>query len=351
MRSSEEGNRVRWRGEPGFFEIWFLVVFDPTAPRAWWVRYTTFSPAAGQPGTPRATLWGGAFDARATTPALAGKRILPPAAYEAPATGPFRVRLGEAEITNGALRGALDLGSRRLEWDLRFEPAAEEASRTPALLRRLPLPTQVSHANDDVRVHGWVAVNGARVTLAGAPAVQKHIWGTRRVEELSWLYCPRFDGDPAARLEATSARVRRSTGPPPLTTLWARIADGVVDRCGLPAVLWNQCERVGPTALRWRSSGPLHRLVATASCNPATLAGWVYRDPSGVDLYIAQSDVASCTLELETRPHPLASWRRSHRLECTEGAALEFHAPEPLPGIAYIPWDAEALPQAWRGSS
>ena len=81
------------------------------------------------------------------------------------------------------------------------------------------------------------------------------------------------------------------------------------------------------------------------------LAGWVYRDPSGFDLHIAQSDVASCTLELETRAHPLARWRTASRVECIEGAALEFHAPEPLPGVAYIPWDAEEVPEKCRRSS
>jgi hypothetical protein len=351
VRSSEEGNRVRWRGEPGFFEIWFLVVFDPEAPRAWWLRYTTFSPAPGRPGPPRATIWAAAFDARAPVPARAGKRILPLDAYRAHGDGPFRVRLADAEITNASAAGACTVGGRPLAWDLRFTPAVHEAVRAPALLHRASLPTHVSHANDGVLVDGWVALDGVRVVLAGAPAVQKHIWGTRRVEELAWLYCPRFAGDSDARLEATWARVRRTSGPPALTTLWAETADGVHDRCGLSALALNGLERLGPTRLRWRSSGPRRRVVVTAWCEPATLAGWVYRDPSGFDLHIAQSDVASCTLELETRAHPLARWRSVGRLECVEGAALEFHAPEPLPGVAYIAWDEEEVREACRRSS
>jgi len=125
VRSSEEGNRVRWRGEAGFFEIWFLVVFDPSAPRAWWLRYTTFAPAPGQPGAGRATIWAAAFDARATPPARAGKRILPMADYRATHEGPFAVCLADAEITNVSARGTCG----RLTWDLRFTPAAHEAAR------------------------------------------------------------------------------------------------------------------------------------------------------------------------------------------------------------------------------
>ena len=351
MRSSEEGNRVRWGGEPGFFEIWFLVVFDPAAPRAWWLRYTTFAPAPGQPGAARATLWAAAFDARAPIPACAGKRILPLSAYDAPRGGAFRVRLAEAELGNDSARGACPVGGRPFAWDLYFTPAEREAVRAPELLHRLPLPTNVSHANDGIRVNGWVALDGVRIPLERAPAVQKHIWGTRRVEELFWLYCPRLAGEEDARLEATSARMRRDGGPPALTTLWAETVSGIHDRCGLSAMVQNGLERLGPTHVRWLSTGPLQRIVATAWCEPATLAGWVYRDPSGFDLHIAQSDVASCTLELETRAHPLARWRSTSRLECVEGAALEFHAPEPLPGVAYIPWDAEEVPEACRRSS
>jgi len=44
MLASDVANRPRWRGQPAFFEIWFLVVFDPRASRAWWLRYTTCAP-------------------------------------------------------------------------------------------------------------------------------------------------------------------------------------------------------------------------------------------------------------------------------------------------------------------
>ncbi len=39
MRSSDAANRPRWSGQAGFFEIWFLVVFEAAARRAWWLRY------------------------------------------------------------------------------------------------------------------------------------------------------------------------------------------------------------------------------------------------------------------------------------------------------------------------
>lgn len=64
----------------------------------------------------------------------------------------------------------------------------------------------------------------------------------------------------------------------------------------------------------------------------------VYRDPAGWDVHVAQSDLASCEVEVRSRRHPLAPWGRPVRLTATRAAAIEFHAPAPLPGVRYLPW-------------
>jgi len=346
MLPSDVANRARWRGEAGFFEIWFLVVFAPALRRAWWVRYTTFAPAPGRPGAPRATVWAAAFDAVAREPAIAVKDIRPIAAYDAGGRDGFRIHIGDAELANGACRGAVAGGGHAIAWDLRFAPAEREARRAPWLLHQLPLPTRVAHANSEIACTGRVTVDGVSSELEGAPAVQKHIWGTRRVEELFWLYCGAFEGDPLARLEATSVRLSRRIGggpeTPHLTTLWARTAEGEVDACGLPALFGNRVAVTAPERIEFRARSATREARATAWCDPRTLAGWVYRDPQGWDVHVAQSDLASCTLDVRRRAHPLAPWGRSRRLECREAAALEFHAPEPLPGVRYVGWDATA---------
>jgi hypothetical protein len=338
MQSSEDGNRPRWRGQPGFFEIWFLVVFDPGGGRAWWFRYTTFAPAQGEG---RATVWAAVFDIAAPQPVRAGKTILPVEAYRSESSR-FDIRIGSGALTNGACRGDVDAGGHRIAWELRFTPAAYAVRRAPRLLDYLPLPTQVSHANADVSFAGWVSVDGARHELSGARGVQKHIWGTRRVEELFWLYCPRFAEDADARLEATAVRARRRFGAglpvPALVPVWGRAAGDELDWCELPALLWNRIDRPDVCELRVQAWWPTRVLTARAWCDPRTLAGWVYRDPAGWDVHVAQSDVASCEAEVATRPHLFAPWRRTARLTVTQGAALEFHAPEPLPGVRYLPW-------------
>jgi len=346
MLASEAANRPRWRGEAGFFEIWFLVVFEPGERRAWWLRYSTFAPAPGRPGPRRATLWAAAFDAGAPEPAIGVKAILPIEEYGAGVPDRFAIRLGSAELENDAARGVVSAGGHEIAWDLRFVPALREARRMPRLFHHLPLPTHVAHANSEIACSGLVRVDGVERALGGAPGVQKHLWGTRRVEELFWLYCPRFEEDAAACLEATAVRPRRrlpgGLPAPWLTTVWLRTAAGTLDRTELPGVLGNRVVARGGGPIEFRTTSATRRLRATAWCDARTLVGYVYRDPAGSDLHVAQTDLASCTLEIGTRPHPLAAWRPHARLTCSGGGALEFHAPDPLPGVRYLGWDARA---------
>lgn len=70
LLASARANLPRWRGQPGFFEIWFFVLFEPRVKQAYWFRYTTFAP---RDGSARATVWAAAFDAVA--PPVAGKAL------------------------------------------------------------------------------------------------------------------------------------------------------------------------------------------------------------------------------------------------------------------------------------
>ena len=337
MRPADVGNRPRWPSRGGFFEIWFLVVFDPSAARAWWLRYTLFAPADPKAGSARATLWAAAFDARSMPQAIAGKRILRLDEY-ASAPDPFAVRLGTSSIESDAATGEMRTERHSFAWELRWTAPRAPARRGPPWLEHVPAPTRVAHLGGDLRCSGWFAVDGRRHAIDDAPGLQKHIWGTRRVAELYWLACPSFAEDAAASFEATSVRVDVGRGPR-LSPVWLRTHAGEVSFFGVPGLFRRRVEPDGLGRLVVRARSSTHRLVARAHCDPASLIGFVYRDPSGWDAYVAQSDVASCEVAVETRRHRLASFGAPVRLSATHAAAIEFHQPEPLPGVRYIPWD------------
>lgn len=320
-------DRRRWRGEPGVFEIWFAVVLEPAARRAWWLRYTTFAPRVGPR---RATIWAAAFDGDRSP--RAAKRILP----LAPGTMPG---WGDDPFAGDACRGDVQAGPTAIAWDLRFAPGALPHAG-PRWLGRLPAPTRVAHVRSGVAVHGWVRTGNERHELRDAVVLTKHLWGTRRVEELYWVACPRLDD--GGRFEATQVRLRRGRGPR-LATVHLETSDGRHDG----PVLSSRIEPTAPGRLRIRTERARWALTGEASCNPTTLVGWVYRDPAGWDVHVAQSDVATVTLALATRRHPFAAWEPIRHLTARQ-AAVEFHHPEPLPGVRYLAWDATHPEEALR---
>ncbi len=305
---------AQWRGQAGFFEIWFLVVFETARRRAWWLRYTTWAPVGG---TSRATMWAAAFDGDAAP--WVRKTFHP----TVPSSDGWAA-VGDNRFDAHGARGRVDA----LSWDLSF--AAASQPHGPAWLARLPAPTRVEHLADGAPVTGWIERDGVRDELRGARVVAKHLWGTRRVEELFWVCCP-------GRLEATAVRLRRDRGPR-LTTAWLDDGRGARGWDAPWDLLRSRVVPDGPGVLRVHAASPTRRLTAVARCDPATLAGWVYRDPAGWDVHVAQSDVAVCSIALETRPHPFATWSVPERFE-VEQAAVEFHHPEPLPGVRYLAWE------------
>ena len=118
--------------------------------------------------------------------------------------------------------------------------------------------------------------------------------------------------------------------------MW-RSADGDAALTGVVQTLSNRVTVSSPTTLELRAASARHAITARAWCAPERLVGYVYRDPDGRELHVAQSDVASCEVEVVTRG-------RRQRLTSRHTTAVEFHAPEPLPGVRYIAWDAETLP-------
>jgi len=315
VEASERANLPRWNGQPGHYEIWFFVIFHPTERQAWWLRFTTFSPRQG--GSNLAIVWAAAFGG--ARPVVARTVAHADDSYRA-AVDRFDVEIGSSRLWHGGARGE----SHGLAWDLSFAPAPAPHESEPLLLRSLPLPVHVAHVHQRVQFRGSVTVDGSIVALDGAPGVQKHIWGHRRVESLAWLYCPDFEGEPAAMLEATSVALR--AGRPPQLTFFSTAQGGAPHRRGgLWSAVRSRVVKTGPYELTFFGRD----IEARAWAEPETLVGYTYRDPAGWDVYVAQSDVASCDARIDGR-----------RLRNRGRAALEFHGLEPLPSIEYLPWQS-----------
>lgn len=340
---TERANRPRGQGLPGRYEIWFLVIFEPRSQRATWLRYTTFSARAGSDEPSRAMLWAATFDDASPEPARAAKTVLEARSMAAEPEG-FHLRLGDAELAEGVCRGEVRGERLQIAWDLAFAPAARPSHRLPRLLAALPLPVRSAHVHTEVAFTGTIDVDGERRALDGAIGVQMHIVGSRRAEEIRWIYAPELV-DTSGRaapvaLEATAARLKRKVAGVPQPWVTGVHVGGPT---GLGVTTLGPTGRVRvsrprPLMLRVSARRSLRRVEIRCWAPPEAFVGYHYRDPRGHDLAVAQSDIADAYVEIFQRRHPLARWRPVAQRVARRTAALELHAPEPIDGVDYIAW-------------
>jgi hypothetical protein len=212
---------------------------------------------------------------------------------------------------------------------------------------RLPLPTRVIHAYEGTKFRGTYSVDGATFQIDDAPGLQKHLWGHKRLEEIFWLYGAQFQEDPSARIEVTSVRPSQklfgNVPFPALAPIWFESSSGSCDFYAVWHLFRNVVKLVGPGKLQLSARSLRHAIEVDADCDTNTLVGYVYRDPKGMDLYVAQSDIASCQVRLFERAHPFGSFRQTRTLTSTNGSAIEFHLPQPLEGVRYMGWDETSV--------
>lgn len=343
MEPSEQVNLPMWQGQPGHFEIWFVVAIDQNAARATWVRYTTFSPLDGPP---RAAVWAADFDAQRDPPTIWAKSTHSIDAYVG-ATDRFSVRIGDSEIHHGHCTGKVASAGHRIAWDLEFAVGSAPVRRTPAVLEQVRLATTAVHACADAPVSGWIETDGVRRQLASGKAVQMHLYGTRRVGNLSWIWAPALD-DGQATLEVISAQMRRPLAGmrgPHMTSVFLRHGDELEDLTQLPDALLPSSSSPAPGVLDVTWTGVRRALRIRGFAPLDSYAGWVYRNTGGRELYVAQSDIATCVVESFRRSHPLGKWRPQARLISRQGAAVELHGDSAMEGVRYVGWDeSEPLP-------
>lgn len=226
QRERDELNASRFdpASAKGFYESYFQRANHPSEPRAFWIRYTVFSPR-DRPTEAVGQLWAVYFDGMSGRH-VALKRSVPISDCSFSRAG-LDVRVGDARLDDGALRGAISQTGETIAWELTY--AGDEP---PLLLferssyeRRFPAAKALC-GRPLASFHGLLVVNGETVPIDGWVGSQNHNWGPRHTDRYAWGQVEAFDDDPAAVLECSTARLR--LGPlwtPRLSLLVLRLGD------------------------------------------------------------------------------------------------------------------------------
>lgn len=288
-----EGNAVRWNGQRGHYEVYYVKVVDPKSERGLWFRYTMVGPTENAALEPRAELWAASF---APNEARATKETFPIARWAA-TDHPFTVRVADGELRTDGARGA----AGDISWDLRWEPNDSVHRPYPYgwMLRTAWPRTKMLVPNLDLRVSGSVKVGRDSIELDTAPGEQAHLWGSRHAHEWVWAHCNAFLEEPGAVFEGLSAFPDPNRGP--LTLLHLRQDDGREWTFNGPFVMKRT--RSNFATERWAFAAEAHgqRLKGVVSTPTSRQIAVEYTDPDGSSRFCHHTELADVELVLTDR--------------------------------------------------
>jgi hypothetical protein len=323
-------NALRWNGEPGHYEVYYLSATDRASGLGLWIRYTMLAPAHGEG---ECALWFLAMDRG--SPRVA-RRLRRPLIELSASNDPFHLTLAGADLSDRGMAGAID----DVAWELSWEPSQPPAEHVHPLLRRARVAqTVLVLCHPDLVVTGTVRLPGGELTLTGARGGQAHLWGTRHAARWAWTHASDLRGldgapRPGSWLDAVSVlvpRFGRAVGP--TTPVLGRFG-GEDFRATSPAAVVRTASRFGLTSWQFEARAGRRRVVGEVDAPRASLAGVTYHDPDGALAYCYNSEVASMRLHVWDRAaRGRFGWILRDSLVADGTAHFEYAQRTPVEGV------------------
>lgn len=298
MRDRTHWNAARYDGsERGHYESYFQRANHPSEPRAFWIRYTVFSPK-GRPADALGELWAIYFD-RTNDHVTAVRETKPIADCSFSKQG-LETRIGAATLDSESLQGRAGCEGHRIGWDLRYSSPDE-----PLLLFDEPLyakgfPKAKALVGSPHAVYtGSIDVDGSRVAIDGWVGSQNHNWGSKHTDAYAWGQVAGFDDAPHVFLECSTARIK-------LGPFWSPRFTLIVLRVGHETIALNTLGQ----ALRGQGSYEFFkwefdskrsgvRVHGAIEAPRSAFVGLTYLNPPGGSKTCLNSKVAACEVTLE----------------------------------------------------
>jgi hypothetical protein len=312
---------MRWDGKAlRFYEVWYFIVQRPATKEGFWIRYTLLNPNDAHPAA-GAGLWFGYARRGDPGAGFTITRTFPASALRAK-PGAFDLAIGDATLTEGALRGSLDAHGHRVAWDLTYEPSGQVDYYFGSLLRRLmERKTSVTVPNPRAHFRGRITIDGREIAFEGDPGHQAHHWGREKATGWRWAHCAAFAGEPEAVFEALSA------DKPPLPTmtfLRLRARGAEHDLTSLRAALRNRAE-VALGSWRFFGEAGASRLEVEITCDPREVLSFTYHSPRYEVSTCYNSPAADARARLYRRRSGI--WELEHELRAEGSANAEVVVP------------------------
>lgn len=313
-RLRQTSTMANWNGaryqpgtDRGHYESWFVRATDPRGLRAFWLRYTVFSPRG--PGHDAVgDLWAVVSD-RATGVIAPVKQSFPIASCSF-AADRLDVQLGDARLTDRAVVGTATESGHAIRWDLALAGGGPPLLLLPDYLYNAPFPRAKSVVCRPLaRFSGTIEVDGTALTIADWVGSQNHNWGSRHTDRYAWGQVAGFDDAPDAFLECSTARLK-------LGPVWTPPLSPVVLRLGAETLTWNGLvsavrNRGTYSPFHWRIRGAANHgaIEVRMDANEADAVSLRYPNPPGGEKRCRNTNLAQCEVVLDRPGQPPVTLR------------------------------------------
>jgi len=326
-------NVLQWDGTPGHYEVHYLTTTDPATGTGLWIRSTMLAPDSGDA---QCSLWFMATFPDA--PAVARKLTLPIDQLVAEPE-PFRLCIGDSELTDTGYRGAFEDVAWNLQWTQPHPPRGYE--HVSALLRKAKIAkTILVLPHGDVAVSGTVTLpGGGTLTLDGVHGGQAHLWGSKHSARWTWAHCGDFvdaDGTPQPDtfLDGVSVfvpRFGREVGPS--TPVVGRLL-GEDFIATSPGAVLRAKSTFALTSWAFETTAGKRRIVVEVDAPRDSLVGVTYTDPDGEKAYCYNSEVASMRVSVfDKTPRGASRWELRETLVSHGRTHFEYGQRETVPDL------------------
>lgn len=313
-KAISQANNLRFNRQSsnGHYESYFLRANHPTDKKAFWIRYTIFSP---KKNTEKAIgeIWAIYFNEKGH---VASKQEVKIDKCKLNTTN-FNIQIDKNELKSNESKG--DLG--KINWKLDYESSEAPIFLLPLNYYNLPFPKAKSIVPQPfAKFNGSLEVEGETIDIKDWIGSQNHNWGEKHTDYYAWGQVVGFDNYPDSFLEVITAKQKIGFVSTPFLTLLVlkhkgkeyqlnTIFNGITSKGKFDFFTWEfSCENK-----EVKISG---RIEAEKS----DFVGLNYYNPPGGSKSCLNSKVASCNLIIEEK----SKVGIRHELSCENRAAFEI---------------------------
>ncbi|MFN8237600.1 MAG: hypothetical protein U0T77_05470 [Chitinophagales bacterium] len=322
-------NFTQYKGQKsGHYESYFLRANHPTEKKAFWIRYTIFSPK-DHPEKALAELWGIWFDGyTGEHVAVKSEQPLSPNAYS---NNNFHIDFKDATLNNRLAEGNIKSAKGEISWSLQYESEASPVFLFPLSSYDTPLPKAKSLVSLPMaRFNGTYTVNGESKAISNWVGSQNHNWGEKHTDYYAWGQVAGFDNAPDAFLEVGSGKLKifgdvftpfltpvvlRHEGKEYAFNSWGTI---VKAKAELNYYEWH-----------FSSENNAAKITGVLKAHADDFVGLTYYNPPGGNKFCLNTKIASCEIDLMEK----SRIGLSYHLKTNHRAAFEILTDDPNHGI------------------